>query len=93
MKKNREKRFIFAANPNTLGMEIYNKDESGNIIDSDFNNKTFIKKAYKSYLKGKTHFNYKGINFAVPLVDMESINLLTEEELSSLDNVDLLNEE
>ena len=69
VKKNRESSTIFALSTDTKGVEKYSKDADGNIIDSNFNNKTFIKKAYKSYLKGKDMFMYKGQSYVVPKIN------------------------
>lgn len=44
-----------------------------------FNPKTYIKKAYKAYLKGLMFFSYKGESYPVPRVTPEYLSKLSEE--------------
>ena len=87
MKNKNEIPLVFGGITNTINTPKYSNDKDGN-INSDFNNKLFLKKAYKAYKKGKVFFKYKGSDYIVPRVPLneavsnEDFNNLfkTEEE-------------
>lgn len=75
---------IFAQTTETWKVSKYSYDEDGNIINPDFNNRSYLKKAYKSYLQGKNFFKYKGDIYTVPKMKKQQleniINGINEEE-------------
>jgi hypothetical protein len=75
---------IFAQTTETWKVAKFAYDEEGNIINPDFNNKTYLKKAYKSYLQGKDFFRYKENIYPVPKMKRKQlediINNLNEKE-------------
>ena len=57
---------VFALTTDTTSIKKFPVDDNGKVINPRFNAKTFTKKAYKSYLKGKTYFTYKVFNKKFP---------------------------
>ncbi len=85
MKKERNKDpMIFALSTDTLAIQKFSKNEDGEIINPDFNNKTYLKKAWKAHLKGNIYFKYKGQLYPVPMMQKSKlekfINSYNEEE-------------
>lgn len=64
---------VFALTTDTMSIKKFPVDDNGKVINPRFNAKTFIKKAYKSYLKGKTYFTYKGESYVVPKLSKERL--------------------
>jgi hypothetical protein len=58
---------VFAYSTLTHLLSKYAPDAEGN-IDYSFNIRTYIKKAYKAYLKGKSVFRYKNKIHVVPKI-------------------------
>ena len=55
MKKERNKDpMIFALSTDTLAIQKFSKNDDGEIINPDFNNKTYLKKASAKTSKGAT---------------------------------------
>lgn len=74
---------IFAQTTETWKISKFSYDDEGNIINSEFNNRMYLKKAYKAYLKGKDFFKYKDQIYSVPKMKRKAleniINNTTEE--------------
>lgn len=64
--------FVFGASTDLLKQPKYNVNDDGT-IDTSFNNRAFIKKAYKEYLKGHSFFTYKGLKYIVPRIPYNNI--------------------
>lgn len=88
MKKENKKDYsVFAQTTETWKVSKFGYNENGEPINSDFNNRTYLKKAYKAYLKGKIFFNYKGNTYPVPRMNKSDIEkLLSEDLLETIDN-------
>ncbi len=73
---------VFALSTQTWLIKKHPVDEESNIIDPNFNARTYTKKAYKAFLQGKSYFTYKGTTYVVPKMQrstldkhLDSINL------------------
>jgi len=85
---------VFAQTTETWKVSKFSYNENGEIINPDFNNRSYLKKAYKSYLKGKVFFTYKGNIYPVPRMTKQEIqNLLTEDLLEEQTIYNQVNEE
>jgi len=78
---------IFTLQKGNQILPKYHYSEEGEIINPEFNNRTFAKKAYKAYLKGQQNFRYKDNLYVVPALSnlemmnyLDSINKETKEE-------------
>lgn len=82
MKKNKqEDPLVFALTTQTHLLKKIPEDNNGNIINSEFNAKTYTKKAYKAYLQGKSFFNYKGVTYVVPKMQKSKLDNYLEKDI------------
>lgn len=72
---------VFALTTDTMSIKKFPVDDNGKVINPRFNAKTFTKKAYKSYLKGKTYFTYKGESYVVPKLSKQQLEEFTVDDL------------
>lgn len=82
VKQVNENQMQFALSTDTLAIKKYPTNKEGEVINKDFNAKTYTKKAYAAYLKGKDYFTYKGQVYIVPKMPKKQYNEL-------LDNISL----
>jgi len=84
-----EEKTIFALSTITHDLPKFHYDEDGKCINPDFNNRLYVKKAYKAYLKGQKYFKYKDDIYTVPRISKQALDKyldsVTLEELESLD--------
>lgn len=84
-----EEKTIFALSTITHDLPKFHYDEDGKYINADFNNRMYVKKAYKAYLKGQKYFKYKDAIYTVPRISKQALDKyldsVTLEELESLD--------
>lgn len=80
---------IFALSTMTHLIPKYHYKEDGTKVNENFNNRSYAKKAFKAYLKGKDHFMYNGVLYTVPKIKKKHL----EEYLDSIEieNEDLEN--
>lgn len=95
MKKvSNENPMIFAQTTETWKVSKFSYNEEGECINPDFNNKTYLKKAYKSYLKGKLFFTYKGNSYPVPRMKRKELEDIINGIETNEENIyNLVNEE
>lgn len=77
---------VFALSTDTLAIKKIPRDSEGNTINPDFNSKTYIKKAYKAYLKGLYFFKYKGYSYPVPRIKKSKLEEILNEEIKEVSN-------
>lgn len=78
VKEVNENQMKFALSTDTLAIKKYPTNKEGEIINKDFNAKTYTKKAYSAYLKGKDYFIYKGQVYIVPKMPRKQYNELLD---------------
>ena len=84
---------VFALSTLTHEIPKYHYDNEGNLINPDFNNRMYAKKAYKAYLKGQTHFIYKNNVYTVPKISKQALeDYLNSVSVEDLEKVDILQE-
>lgn len=84
---------IFALSTLTHKIPKYHYNDEGNLINPDFNNRMYVKKAFKAYLKGQTHFLYKNNVYTVPKISKQALeDYLNSVSLKDLEKVDILQE-
>lgn len=95
MKKvSNENPMVFAQTTETWKVSKFSYNEEGEIINPDFNNRTYLKKAHKAYLKGKMFFSYKGNAYPVPRMTKKQLEDLGNGIESNEENIyNLVNEE
>jgi hypothetical protein len=95
MKKERNSKSstVFALSTLTHLIPKYHYDKDGNCINPDFNNRTYVKKAYKAYLKGQIYFRYKDNIYTVPKISKQALeDYLNSVSLEDLEKIDVLQE-
>ena len=81
------KRLVFGLSTDTLSIKKFPVDDDGEIINSNFNAKTYIKKAYKAYKKGSTYFSYKGQRYLVPKLAEDKLEDMLD-KFSNQENIE-----
>jgi len=78
VKQSSENQMVFALSTDTLAIKKYPTNKEGEIINIHFNARTYTKKAYAAYLKGKDYFKYKDQVYIVPKMPRQQYNELLE---------------
>jgi hypothetical protein len=82
MKKDKqEDPMVFALTTETHLINKFPKDDEGNIINTEFNARTYTKKAHKAFLKGQNFFKYKGVTYVVPKMQKSKLESYLEGDL------------
>lgn len=86
--KNNEDPTVFALTTETWRIKKHPTNEEGEIINPDFNARTYAKKAHKAFLKGQNFFTYKGVVYPVPKMKRNALNeYLDSIDLDENDNI------
>lgn len=86
--RNNEDPTVFALTTETWRIKKHPTNEEGEVLNPDFNARTYAKKAHKAFLKGQNFFTYKGVTYHVPKMKRSNLdNYLENIELDENDNI------